>query len=69
MHISTAGKQIIRSKQFKRRQYFPHFGSDNDFKGIVVNRALPFLHGGSREITLTQSPQAIPVKQHCISYA
>ena len=23
------------------------------FKGTVVNRALPFLHGGSLEITLT----------------
>ena len=30
-----------------------HFWSDRVFKGIVVNRALPSLHGGSFEITLT----------------
>ena len=30
-----------------------HTLSDKAFQGTVVNRALPFLHGGSLEYTLT----------------
>ena len=39
-------------------------GIFDGFKGTVVNRALPPLHGGSFEITLTVPliPQAIPLQ-------
>ena len=48
------------------RRYLPHYGSDQGFKGTVVNRTLPSLHGGSLENTrtvplITILPQSIIV--------
>ena len=40
----------------EKRRHLPHYCSDKDFKGTVVNRALTSYHGGiggSLEITLT----------------
>ena len=36
----------------EKRQYLPHFGSDEGFKGINVNRAMSSLQGGSLEIKI-----------------
>ena len=48
-------EKLTGKKQFlsKKRQYLPHFLSDKSFKDTVLNRALPSLHRGSLEITLT----------------
>ena len=37
----------------QKKLYLIHSLSDKAFKGTVVNRALPSLHGGLLEITLT----------------
>jgi len=52
LRISTAGKHIglIRIKKLDKRQYLPHYWSDQCLNGTVVNRTL---HGGSLEILLT----------------
>ena len=39
----------------EKRQYLPHYWSDKGFKCTVVDRTLLSLHGGSLEITPTQS--------------
>ena len=43
------------SKTYKleKQHYLPHYWSDQGFKRIVVDRAMPSLHGGSFEIMLT----------------
>ena len=38
---------------YQKLQDIPKYWSDKCVKDTVVNRALPFLHGGSLEITLT----------------
>ena len=43
---------IIRNKT-RKRQYLTYDWSDKGFNGIVINRALPSLHRGLFEITLT----------------
>ena len=48
----TAQLKIISFWNYKHG-YLIHTWSDKDFKGSVVNRALPSLHGGSLEIMLT----------------
>ena len=68
--FSAQGKLVlfllIRNKHLEKRRYFPHFSSNKSFKGTVVNRTLPSLHGGSLQITFTvplvQSLQYIPLQ-------
>ena len=43
----------INSFRVRKRRYLPHFWSDKGFKGIVGNRTMLSLHGGSFNITLT----------------
>ena len=45
----------MKMNSFKKQKhgYIIHTSSDKDFMGSFVNRALPSLHGGSLEITLT----------------
>jgi len=43
----------IKSLKKQKHGYLIHSLSDNDIKGIVVNRALPYLHEGLLEITLS----------------
>ena len=46
-------KMKINSWKEQKHAYLIYTWSDMDFKGTVVNRALPFLHEGSLKITLT----------------
>ena len=43
----------INSLKKQKHGYLFNTRSDKAFKGTVVNKALPSLHGGSLEITLT----------------
>ena len=43
----------ISSLKKQKHEFLIHALLDNPFKGTVVNRTLPSLHGGSFEITLT----------------
>ena len=44
----------INSLKKQKHSYLIQTGSDKAFKGRVVNRALPSLHGGSVKVTLTE---------------
>ena len=57
-HIYTAEKTLknVQNWEFlslEKRQYLPHYWSDDSFKGNVWNQALTSLHGGSLQITRT----------------
>ena len=43
----------INTLNLVKRQYLPHFLSDKDFKGTVMNRILQSFYGGLLEIRLT----------------
>ena len=45
--------QIWTLLNWEKRQYLPHYWSDKGSKGTIVYQALPYLHSGSLEITLT----------------
>ena len=57
LRILLAEKYIgiikIKHLNLEKRQYLPHYWSVKYFKGTVVNREMPSLHGGSLEITLS----------------
>ena len=44
--------QNLTFVNLEKRQYLLHNRSDNSFKGTVVHRTVPSLHGGSLEISL-----------------
>jgi len=50
--ISTAG-HIKELKHLGKRQYLPHYWSNQGFTGNVVNRVMTFINGGSLENTRT----------------
>ena len=59
----NAHVNFVENPQLKRTSFLNHIHgyliqtlSDNAFNGNIVNQALPTLHGGSLEITLTYSP-------------
>ena len=43
----------LNTVSLEKRQYPPNFESNKGFLGTFVNQALPSLHVGSLEITLT----------------
>ena len=45
--------QIQTLLNLENRHYLSRYGSDNGFKGTVVNLTLPSLHGGLHATTLT----------------
>ena len=58
MHKSLSQKtHKYENKKFKKQKhgYLIYTWSDKAFKGTIVNQALPSLHGGSLEITLTDT--------------
>ena len=56
--INSDDLSIVYLLKKQKHGYLIYTWSDKAFKGAVVNRTLPFLHGGSLEITLT-----VPLKQ------
>ena len=51
LRISAVGKQeLSQLTLFSIFSTNPHYWSEKDLKGTVVNRSLPSLHGGSLEI-------------------
>ena len=57
--IEKLSKLIFLSKL---TQFLPNFGSEKGFKGIVVNWALPSLHGGSLKIMLLVPSKTVELK-------
>jgi len=56
LRFSTAGKHLgfIRNRHTYKKQHISNiFKSNQGFMATVVYRALPSLHGGSIEITLS----------------
>ena len=58
----TLEEKPHENKLFEKYGYLMHTRSDKAVVGTVVNRALPSLHKGSLEITLT-----VPLKWHEIN--
>ena len=50
----------LNTVSLEKRQYPPNFESNKGFLGTFVNQALPSLHVGSLEITLT-----VPLNINC----
>ena len=49
----TRNFKLPSMQRLTKRQYLPHYWSNNGFKRTVVNLALPFYQEGSIKITLT----------------
>ena len=43
--------QYLMLLNLEKRQYLPHYWSDQGLKGTIVNRALPSLHGCNHVVT------------------
>ena len=60
--------QSLTLLKLDKRQYLPHYGSDKDCKGTVVNQALASLHGGSHGIKLMITLSMIKINNWLIDW-